>query len=184
MNSTRESDDERVWVIRARGGDRAAFTRLVDAYDRRLLYFINRILGDQTAAFDVLQQVWLTVHRKLHRLQSPCAFRVWLYRIAHDCAVNEIRKKSRRPVPVENLENSSEPDQYDAEAAFDNAEIVHLGLERLSTDHRRILTLRFLEEMKVDDIAQVLGCRDGTVKSRLHYALRALRMHVEEIERE
>lgn len=182
MTSTSESADERVLVLLARSGDREAFEKLVDLYDRRLVYFVTRILGNQDAAFDVMQQVWLTVYRKLRGLKSAEAFRVWIYRIAHDRAVSELRSKTRRQIAVEDIEMSD--GQRDPEEILISAELVHLGLQKLSIDHRRILTLRFLEEMKVDDIANVLGCHDGTVKSRLHYALRSLRQHIEGLERD
>lgn len=142
-----------------------------------------RWLIQEDAAFDVLQAVWLTVHRKLRGLKSADAFRVWLFRIAHDQAVSELRRRSRRPVLVGEVESGVDnKDENDLEAAFDNAELVHIGLQRLSVDHRRILTLRFLEEMKIKEIAEVLGCQDGTVKSRLHHARRALRWQIEEIQ--
>lgn len=183
MSSPREQAEERETVLRAQTGDREAFSQLVDAYDQRLLYFVRRVLGEHDAAFDVLQAVWLTVHRKLRGLKSPSAFRVWVFRIAHDKAVSELRKKTRRPVPVEDVEIiSNETERSEAEEAFDNAELVHAGLQKLSVDHRRVLTLYFLEEMTVAEIAAVVGCSDGTVKSRLHYARRALRRHIEEIQ--
>lgn len=184
MTSTCEPAEERDIVLRAQQGDRAAFSQLVDAYDQRLLYFVRRILGEHDTAFDVLQGVWLTVHRKLRDLKSAGAFRVWVYRIAHDKAVSELRRKTRRPLLVEEIEigDGTIEDQRDTETVFDNAELVHIGLQRLSVDHRRILTLRFLEDMQVNEIAEVLGCSDGTVKSRLHHARRALRRHIEELQ--
>lgn len=183
MKLPREPANERETVLLAQTGDRGAFSQLVDAYDRRLLYFVRRILGEEDAAFDVLQTVWLTVHRKLRGLQSANAFRVWLYRIAHDQAVSELRRRSRRPLPIEEVEiGDDSQDENSSESIFDNAELVHVGLQRLSVDQRRILTLRFLEDMQVKEIAEVLGCHDGTVKSRLHHARRALRRQIEEIQ--
>lgn len=171
---------ERLMVLCAQQGDRAVFSRLVDRYDRRLLYFIRRILGDTDGALDVLQSVWLMVYRKLHKLQSPDAFRVWLYRIAHDQAITELRRKLKRPMPVDDVEIlQAVDDESDDFAAFDNAEMVHKALHDLSVDHRRVLTLRFLEEMSIEEIAQVVGQNPGTVKSRLHYAKHALRRRIE-----
>src|SRR6476659_8260300 len=94
---------ERLIVLCAQQGNRDAFSRLVDLYDRRLLYFIRRILGESDCALDVLQSVWLIVHRKLGKLKAPDAFRVWVYRIAHDQAISELRRKSRRPVPIDTV---------------------------------------------------------------------------------
>ena len=173
---------ERITILRAQEGDRDAFSTLIESYDRRLLYFIRRILGDVDGAFDVLQSVWLTVHRKLRGLETTNAFRVWLYRIAHDQAVSELRRKLKRPVLFGNVDTLPIIDQSDSENdAFDDAELVHQALQSLSIDHRRVIALRFLEEMTVDEIAQVIQCGVGTVKSRLHYAKAALRLRIEEL---
>jgi len=173
---------ERLLVLCAQAGNRDAFSRLVDLYDRRLLYFIRRILGETEDALDVLQSVWLSVHRKLGKLKAPDAFRVWLYRIAHDQAITELRRKSRRPLPIDDAETMPAVDGASVdEAAFDNAELVHVALADLSFDHRRVLTLRFLEDLSIEEIAEVVGLNAGTVKSRLHYAKLALRLRIEEL---
>ncbi|HUG17760.1 MAG TPA: sigma factor, partial [Planctomycetaceae bacterium] len=96
--------EERLAVSLAQTGDSQAFHRLVDWYDRRLYYFIRRIVGDDDDAFDVLQAVWLQVHRKIRSLSSPAAFRVWIYRIAHNKAVSELRRMNRGPISVEQIE--------------------------------------------------------------------------------
>jgi RNA polymerase sigma-70 factor (ECF subfamily) len=174
--------EERLTVLRAQRGDLEAFRRLVDSYDRRLLYFVRRILGETDGALDILQSVWLIVHRKLGELQSTNAFRVWLYRLAHDQAVTEIRRRDKRPRSFEEIDACQPLDTTgDEGAAFDDAELVHVALEYLSVDHRRVLTLRFLEDMPVEEIAEVVGCSPGTVKSRLHYAKMALRRRIEEL---
>jgi RNA polymerase sigma-70 factor, ECF subfamily len=174
--------DERLLVLCAQQGNREAFSRLIDLYDRRLLYFIGRILSDTDGALDVLQSVWLTVHRKLAALQAPEAFRVWLYRITHDLAVSELRRKVKRPAPIDDVETASiAEDESGDDASFDNAELVHRALDLLSIDHRQVLTLRFLEGMSIEEIARVVGRHAGTVKSRLHYAKLALRRRIEEL---
>ncbi|MDR3622930.1 MAG: sigma-70 family RNA polymerase sigma factor [Paludisphaera borealis] len=174
--------EERLTVLLAQQGDRDAFGRLVDRYDKRLHYFIRRILGETDGALDLLQSVWLIVHRRLRRLQSPDAFRVWLYRIAHDQAVTELRRKTRRPVLFDETAAGQPLDAVSLDdSAFENAELVHVALRDLSVDHRRVLTLRFLEDMSIEEIAEVVGCGPGTVKSRLHYAKLALRRRIEEL---
>lgn len=176
-----EEIDERLTVLLAQDGDRDAFAKLLGWYDQRLFYFVRRIVGETDGAFDVLQSVWLSIHRKLRKLRSPDAFRVWIYRIAHDEAVSELRRKSKRPIPFEETTALDPMDEPSAqEAVFDNAELVHIALEDLSLDHRRVLTLRFLEDMSIEEIAEVVGCSSGTVKSRLHYAKLALRRRIEE----
>ena len=163
--------DERLTVLLARQGDRQAFSRLVNLYDKRLLYFVRRILGETDAVPDILQSVWLIVHRRLRKLNSLDAFRVWLYRIAHDQAVSELRKKLKRPVFVAEVETASDVNGASIdETAFENAELVHVALDRLSVDHRRVLTLRFLEDMTIDEIAD-----DYRLQCRYHKVEVALR---------
>ncbi len=181
MTNDAGQTEERLTVLLAQQGDQDAFRRLVDLYDRRLLYFVRRILGGADGALDVLQSVWLAVHRRLRNLQSPAAFRPWLYRVAHDQAVTELRRKTRRPVLFEDAPVCPPDLAREDEAVFENAELVHAALLGLSLDHRRVLTLRFLEDMPVEEIAEVIGCGAGTVKSRLHYAKAALRRRIEEM---
>jgi RNA polymerase sigma-70 factor (ECF subfamily) len=171
--------DEAALVLRAQAGDGEAFRALVEQYDRRLLYFIRRIVDDGEEAYDVLQAVWLAVYRKLRALEAPQALRVWLYRIAHDQAVSFLRRR-RRPLPLDELTEEDVPDDSSPDQVFETAEEVHRALGALSVEHRRVLTLRFLEDMSIDQIAQVLDCPAGTVKSRLHYAKAALRRTIAE----
>lgn len=166
----------------ARQGDSQAFRRLVELYDRRLLYFVRRILGESDGALDVMQAVWLTVYRKLRNLRSAATFRVWVYRIAHDQAVSELRRKARRPVLLADADIEPPADALvEHEEAVEDAARIHAALPDLSVDHRRVLTLRFMEGMSIEEIAEVVGCSAGTVKSRLHYAKAALRRRMEEL---
>ena len=177
-----QQSEEAMLVILAQQGDGGAFRTLVDRYDRRLLYFIRRILNGTDEAFDVLQSVWLQVHRQLSSLRSPRAFRVWIYRIAHHRAVSALRRRTRRPVLFDDPPIEQVSGDVAEESQLEAAELVHKALAALSVDHRRVLTLRFLEDMSIEDIADVLECSTGTIKSRLHYARSALRRRIEEIE--
>jgi RNA polymerase sigma-70 factor (ECF subfamily) len=127
-------------------------------------------------------EVWLTVFRKIGKLESPEAFRTWLYRIAHAKAVTAVRRDVRRSLRDHSLAGSQSTSDDGRLGRLDEAELVHRALERLSPDHREALVLRFLEQMPVEEIGEVLGCPPGTVKSRLHYAKEAMRRAVEELE--
>lgn len=178
MHDRLEQSEEALLVLSAQRGDAAAFRALVERYDRRLLYFVRRMLNDPDEGFDVLQRVWLEVFRQLPRLQTAQAFRVWLYRIAHDQAIAALRKR-RVQISIEDLPLNGVPDDSQAETAFETAEALHVALQSLSVDHRRVLTLRFLEDMSIEEIATVLDCSTGTIKSRLYYARAALRRRIE-----
>ncbi len=140
------------------------------------MYYVHRLVQDSHQARDVLQQVWLDVFRTLGKLQSPSAFRVWLYRIAHNRAVTHIRRQvvesdAREQIAVDAVES----EHWNDLDLLENAELVHFALDQLSVIHREIMTLRFLEEMDVKEIARVMECSEGTAKSRLHYAKTAMR---------
>jgi RNA polymerase sigma-70 factor (ECF subfamily) len=162
--------------VRCQAGDRAAFEELVALYHPRLRYFLARMIGDDHAADDLLQEVWFEVYRGLARLADPGAFPAWVYCIARRRALRELRKKRQTLSSLEGVE-VAEDDEEDFSA--EDAERVHSALGRVAPVHREVLLLRFFEGMAYEDIARVTGCSVGTVRSRLHYAKRALRRAME-----
>jgi RNA polymerase sigma-70 factor (ECF subfamily) len=166
----------RVLVLRAQAGDEAAFAELAGRYEGRLRYYLRKMLGNAHTAEDALQDVWLDVWRGLSRLAEPAAFTAWMYRIARDRACRVLRRLPRdRP-----LDEADVPDEATEESfSVADAEAIHRALDELAPEHREVLVLRFLEEMSYEDIARVAGCQLGTVRSRLHYAKRALRRALE-----
>lgn len=167
-------------VVQAQARDGRSFRELVSRYEQRLLYYIRRMIGDADDAYDVMQEIWLLVYRRVATLRAPEAFRVWLYKIAHDVSVSHLRKHARFPKPMsEEVEVTAEIEHWNELEALENSELVHQTLEQLSTVHREVLTLRFLEELGLSEIAEITGCELGTVKSRLYYAKRAMRERIE-----
>jgi RNA polymerase sigma-70 factor (ECF subfamily) len=184
-SSAISQSQEQGWILRARQGDTEAFRSLVDACERRLLYFILRFLPDAHQALDVLQEVWLTVFRRLPGLRAPEAFSTWLYQITHDKVVSLVRRQRRERGVYEDLGNGRVAEAEDQQDfSREDAEAVHRALGLLSVEHREVLTLRFLEDMRLEEIAEALRCSLGTVKSRLHYARRALRHEMEKLTHE
>jgi RNA polymerase sigma-70 factor (ECF subfamily) len=166
---------ERVLVLRCQAGDEAAFEELVGSYSSRLRYFLRKMLGEADRAEDVLQEVWLLVLRGLPKLADPGAFPAWLYRIARDRTCRELRE--RRPLrPLEDTDLAEEPGD---DIRLEDAEHIHAALNELAPEHREVLVLRFLESMTYEEIARVTSCPVGTVRSRIHYAKRALRCALE-----
>lgn len=165
---------ESVLVLRCQAGDEAAFAELVEHYQPRLYYYLRKMLREVQGAEDVLQDVWLDVFRAVPRLTDVGAFRAWLYRIARDRALRELRKHrpSYQPLDkVDPIDGRAEEAQFTAE----DVEHIHAALDELAAEHREVLVFRYVEDMTYDEIAQVVGCQVGTVRSRLHYAKRALR---------
>lgn len=153
---------------------------MIRRFERRLLYYVRRLVDDERDAWDVLQQTWLAAYQGLGRLDDPRALRTWLYRIAHHQAVSHHRRRragTAQSAAADPSDLGDVPDDSsdDRTWAAEAAEQVHAGLSALSIPHREVLTLHFLEDLSVEETATVLGVPPGTVKSRLYYAKRALR---------
>lgn len=167
---------EQLLVVRCQTGDEAAFTELVRSFSPRLRYFLQNAASERAEADDLLQEVWAAAFRCLPRLNDPAAFPAWIYRIARDRAAGEWRRARLVQQPLTEGDGEYPPsDDFPAEAA----EHIHAGLAALPPEQREVLVLRFMEEMSYEEIATVTRCQLGTVRSRLHYAKRALRQILE-----
>ena len=169
---------DQILVLRAQMGEKAALLQLFERYDSRLRYLMRRLLPVIHVADDAVQDVWLTVLRRIRTLRDPGAFRAWIYRIARNRAYRELRG-AQKPGPF--LEDPLEPGpapQEEALAAEDAAR-VHAALSKLHPEHTEVLTLRYIEDMPYAEIAVVVGVPLGTVRSRIHQAKRALRRAME-----
>jgi RNA polymerase sigma-70 factor (ECF subfamily) len=169
---------ERVLVLRCQTGDEAAFAELVERYQPRLRYYLRKMIRDAHGAEDILQEVWFEVFRAVGRLTDAGAFRAWLYRIAHDRTVRELRK-SRPPVKALDGVDAAQPESAADDFTAEDAGRVHAALDEITTEHREVLVLHYLETMSYEDISAVVGCPLGTVRSRLHHARQALRRVLE-----
>jgi RNA polymerase sigma factor (sigma-70 family) len=168
-------------VVRAQLGSRSALEDLVVRWQRPVWLYVRRML-DAERADDVAQEVWIAVVRALPRLREPDRFAPWLFTIVRRAALNRLRGQySDRHDPVGELENGLDrsdagPDPVDA--LVDRAEMV-ARLAVLPVLEREVLVLHYLEDLSVEDCAEVCGVPAGTIKSRLNRARRMLREHVE-----
>ncbi len=177
MKPTQEFIDQ-ILILRCQLRDQQAFAELIDRYQRPLRYFIARLVGNPDLADELSQETWLTVVSKIHTLRSAATFSVWLYRIARNKVYQELR---RRKVTIELDEDLAAPDDtVDELGAFEDAARLHRCLEKLKPLHKEVLLLRFLEEMSYEQIADVLDCNIGTVRSRIFHAKLALKKGLEE----
>lgn len=173
-------------AVRCQRGDVKAFRELVDAWERPLLYYIRRLLGQRDIEWDVLQEVWMRVFRGIGSLREPRTLPIWLYRIARRSAMRYLREQYSEPALEQNV---SDLDAIEVEIderlhfAPEDAQQVHQALSQLPLPFREVLTLHFLEEMPVQDVAEVIGIPPGTVKSRLFHAKRALRDLLQKVEK-
>jgi RNA polymerase sigma-70 factor (ECF subfamily) len=163
------------WLaLRCQAGDAGAFEDLVAAMERPLLYFASSLTGNEDSGLDVLQEVWIKAFRGIGKLKDPGALRSWLYSVTHGIAIDRIRRNVSREraeaVDLEDFEEADEPT-----FAHEDAAEVHRALSQINLKHREVLVLHFLEDLSLAEIAKVVGCSEGTVKSRMHYAKRAMK---------
>lgn len=162
-------------VLRCQQGRKDALEELIKTWEKRLYYFIRRLLNNEQEAWQVLQETWISVLRSIPRIREPRKLPVWLYSTARKTALNHIRAKYAEQSLMKEVENSITVGEREQNSVLEDAEQVHYGLDQISLQHREVLTLFFLRELSIDDISEVLNVRIGTVKSRLFYAKQALR---------
>jgi RNA polymerase sigma-70 factor (ECF subfamily) len=168
---------EQLLVIRCQTGDDEAFTELVARYEPRLRYYLRKMGDRPEDVEDRLQDIWFDVVRGVGRLSDARAFPAWLYRIAR--ARTALARRRSRPATVSLADSEVGDESNGDEFTEEDAAQVHAALDDLAPEHREVLVLRFLEGMSYEEIAQVVGDPLGTVKSRIHYAKRALRAVLE-----
>lgn len=161
-------------VLLAQGGSREAFARLAARWTPKLLAFAARVLGTTEAAKDVVQDTWESAVRGLSRLDDPARFRAWIYAIAARKCADALRGKYRNTRIAESAQVMREV-APDSEGNANDRLDVAVALKRLPPDQRVAVSLFFGEEMSVGEIAAITGVPEGTVKSRLFAARKALR---------
>ena len=177
------NDDDRRLIAESLGGRRDAFGELVSRYQARLYNAAVRLVDSPDDAADVVQDAFLNAYQSLHAFKGDAEFFTWLYRIAFNGAISLKRKKR----PTGSLDAASgdhgfeptDPSDYvrtgHALERTEEETLLHAALARLSPEHREVLTMKDLDGLRYEEIAEVLGVPVGTVRSRLHRARLELR---------
>jgi RNA polymerase sigma-70 factor (ECF subfamily) len=161
-------------VARAQNGDEGAFASLAVAVGDRLHAVAHRILRDIDLAEDATQQALLSIWRDLPQLRDPARFDAWSYRLLVRACYAEARR-TRSWSPNLRLLPAHEPAVGDALSTVVDRDQLERGFRRLSIDHRAVVVLHHYLDLPLDQVAESLGIPVGTVRSRLHYAMRGLR---------
>jgi RNA polymerase sigma-70 factor (ECF subfamily) len=180
-----ERNIDQALVERVQKGDKAAFDLLVLKYQNKIIQLVNRYVRDADEAMDVAQEAFLKAYRAIDRFRGDSAFYTWIYRIAINTAKNHLVATSRRP-PGGDID-AQEAEQYDSAAGlreYDTPERLLLkdeiqatiaeAIEALPDDLKTAITLRELEGMSYEEIAQTMECPIGTVRSRIFRARDAI----------
>ncbi|HHM05183.1 MAG TPA: RNA polymerase sigma factor RpoE [Gammaproteobacteria bacterium] len=179
-----QSVDQRL-VERVQRGDKQAFDVLVAKYQHKIIKLISRYIHDPSESMDVAQDAFIKAYRALPKFRGDSAFYTWLYRIAINTAKNYLVAQGRRP-PATDVE-AEVAEQFDGAAELrENAtpermllkdeieRTVFEVIEQLPEDLRTAITLRELEGLSYEEIAQAMGCPIGTVRSRIFRAREAI----------
>jgi RNA polymerase sigma-70 factor, ECF subfamily len=169
--------DQRELIERARRGDHDAFTALLDVRLARLDAAARLILRDGELARDGVQEAMIRAWRDLPGLRDPDRFDAWLHRLTVNACLDLIRRRKRRVIEVE-LSPIDIPATRDVATALADRQLLDQALAGLSPGHRAVVALHYLLGMPLPEVAQTLSIPLGTAKSRLHYALGAMRTTV------
>ena len=166
-------------LVRYGRGDTSALDELVKHWESRLFYYIMRLVSNEDDGWDALQDTWFALIGSISKPWEPRDLVLWLYKTARHKAMDRLRERYKNRTLSVECEEISEVGERVETFAFEDAEQVHRALGKISAPHREALTLFFLEDLSVAEIAKVLGIATGTVKSRLHFARKALRAVIE-----
>jgi RNA polymerase sigma-70 factor (ECF subfamily) len=162
----RRGNDDPTLATLAAAGDRAALEVLLDRHVDRVHAICLRILGNPEDALDASQEALIAIARAITRFDGRSAFTTWLYRVATNAALDELRRRNRRPRPTAELEEAGSPLGSGPEASGDRIDI-DAALARIPEDFRVAVVLRDLCDLDYAQIADVLNVPPGTVRSRI-----------------
>jgi RNA polymerase sigma-70 factor, ECF subfamily len=172
----------RTIVDQARHGDEEAFGALVREVGDRCIFIAHRILRDANLAEDAVQVAMVQVWRELPALRDPDRFEAWLHRLLVNACYREARRDRRRgsiEVQVDPLTMPEARAPLDSDFDFAARDQLERGFRRLDVDQRTVLVMHYYLGFSLDDAAEVLGVPPGTVRSRLHRAINAMRAALE-----
>jgi RNA polymerase sigma-70 factor (ECF subfamily) len=170
--------EDELLVLDAQAGDARAQRLLFERWNPRLFRHARRLLGEAEAAREVAQEAWLAIVRGLVRLEDPARFPAWAYRIVTHKAADLIRQRRRRPAGMADAGAVPAP-EVEPGAGHDELAQLRRALRRLSPDHRAVVSLFYLEQLSIHEIAHALAIPAGTVKSRLFHARKQLQAELE-----
>jgi RNA polymerase sigma-70 factor (ECF subfamily) len=176
-----QTDSDAALMLRVKRGDRAAFTTLVEKYKQPVVNFVCRSLRDEAESEDLAQNVFLQVYKSRARYERTAKFSTWLFTIARNLCLNEIRRRSRHPaesLEETHAENEDQPQrQYEDKKVFLPVEnVLHGELARkieealadLPENQRTAILLCRQDELSYEEIAKILGCSLSATKSLIH----------------
>jgi len=176
------------FVSDLQSGDARAFEQLVAQYERPIVRFLYRYLGNSEEAKEVCQDVFVKIFRGINSFQNNCSLKTWIYRITLNTVLNEKRRWYQRLKDrfvgldvIAHTKYDSIPDPALSLTMSDRCRSVSLALRKMRPDHRAILVMRDLEGLSYQEISDALGLALGTVKSRLARARQEMKDAIQDL---
>jgi len=183
-----EEISEEALVERCRRGEREAFDVIIERYKDKIVSYLAYMIGEDEEAQDLAQEVFIRAYLSIRKFRGDCSLQTWLYRIAHNLGIDHIRRRKRSPdhvsldAPVQvekgELERQWEGEVSDPEEEVERAELaamVRKAVGMLPEKLRAVVVLHDLQQLSYEEVARILKCPVGTVKSRLFHARAELR---------
>jgi RNA polymerase sigma-70 factor (ECF subfamily) len=167
-------------MLEVRDGTGETLGVLFDRYHKPLYNFYSKLTGDRTLSEDLVQEVFLRILKYRQSYQPGTPFRAWIYQIARNARVDHYRKTPKHITFEPEMAPAVMP--KDEAQKSQEAELLHRALMQMPEEKREILILSRFQELKYDEIARLLGCELGTVKTRIHRAIQELRQNFRHLE--
>lgn len=183
--STQDHNNDNILVARVRNGDKQAFNLLVAKYQYRIRSLVSRLVSDPLEQEDIVQDAFIKAYRAIGRFRGDSAFYTWLYRIAVNTAKHHLVSAARRP-PIQDIDvGDMAPMRAPPRLVEDNTpeiirqndqlvQTIKRAIDELPEELRQAITLRELEGLSYEDIAEAMNCPIGTVRSRIFRAREAI----------
>ena len=166
--------DEKLRIRKVLEGDTSAFGYFVDTYQDMAMTIACRVCGNRQDAEDIVQDSFVKAFHNLHTFKADCKFSTWFYRIVYNTAVTEIRNAAQiQYVDYDRVDVSEQYSEFDTMSLIESEErtaMLNKALEMMPHDEGLILSLYYLEENSIKDVAQVTGLTESNVKVKLHRA--------------
>jgi len=185
---------EEAVIARCQNGDVAAFEELIAVYQKKVINSAYSILGNREDAYDMAQEIFLKIFANISKFNQQSSFSTWLYRVTRNMCLDELRRRKRHDSRVVSITGEKDDDSYDMQIA-DTArgpediaaqgavvQQVRLAINELPEDYRTSLILREMEGLDYQQIADILECSIGTVKSRISRGRKMLREKLSQCE--
>ncbi|MCX7748555.1 MAG: sigma-70 family RNA polymerase sigma factor [Clostridia bacterium] len=187
MEGCKSVENEKHLLIKAKNGDIEAFEKLIGEYQKKVFNIAFRMVGNHDDASEIAQEVFLKVYKSLKSFKEEASFSTWIYRITTNVCLDELRKKKNKKVISLDEEIKAQDGEMKRQVVDDSPtpemavegkiirKAVSDSIKMLSEEHRIVIVMRDIQGFSYEEIAKVLKCPEGTIKSRINRARQSLR---------